>query len=217
MALELMDEHERGESVRAWLRQNGGAIVTGVAIGLGLIFGWQWYQRNKIEHRVLAATQYQDLTEAVERKDAEMVASLSDDLAKNYSDTPYAALGALQLAEVKFAANDLAAATAALEQVAKLSQEPALAAVADLRRARVAVAQGQGEAALKLAEPLAKDAYAGLAHEIRGDALKSLGRDDEARQAYQDALTALDTGAPNRRIVEMKLTDLGGSTAQPEA
>jgi predicted negative regulator of RcsB-dependent stress response len=92
-----------------------------------------------------------------------------------------------------------------------------LTAVADLRRARIAVAQGKGEDALKLIEPLSKEAYAGLALEIRGDALKALGRDDEARQAYQDALTALDTGAPNRRIVEMKLTDLGGSVAQPEA
>jgi predicted negative regulator of RcsB-dependent stress response len=96
MALEMMDEHERGESVRAWLRQNGGAIVTGVAIGLTLIFGWQWYQRSKIEHRVAAATQYQALTDAVERKDAELVASLSEELAKNYADTPYAALAALQ-------------------------------------------------------------------------------------------------------------------------
>ncbi len=57
MALELMDEHERGETVRAWLRQNGGSIVTGIAVGLALIFGWQWYQRSKVEHRVTAATQ----------------------------------------------------------------------------------------------------------------------------------------------------------------
>lgn len=217
MALEMMDEHERGESVRAWLRQNGGAIVTGVAIGLTLIFGWQWYQRSKIEHRVAAATQYQALTDAVERKDAELVVSLSEELAKSYADTPYAALAALQLAESKFAGNDLDATLAALDQVSKLSTEPALTAIADLRRARVAVAQGKSEDALKLIEPLAKDAYAGLALEIRGDALKALGRDEEARQAYQDALTALDTGAPNRRIVEMKLTDLGGSVAQPEA
>jgi predicted negative regulator of RcsB-dependent stress response len=220
MALEMMDEHERGESVRAWLKQNGGSIVTGVAIGLSGIFGWQWYQRSEVEHRVTAATQYQVLTDAVERKEADTVASLSAELSKTYADTPYAALAAMQLAEVKFAAGDLAAAVTALEQAAKHSQDPALTALADLRRARVVLAQGQGDAALKLVESLSKDtqsAYAGLALEVRGDALKALGRDDEARQAYQDALTALDTGAANRRIVEMKLTDLGGSTAQPEA
>ncbi|MCI1709763.1 MAG: tetratricopeptide repeat protein [Chiayiivirga sp.] len=221
MALELMDEHERGETVRAWLRQNGGSIVTGIAVGLALIFGWQWYQRSKVEHRVTAATQYQALTDAVEGKDVESVASLGDELAKNYADTPYAALAALQLAEVKFAAGDLAAAATALEQAGKLSQDPALTSLASVRLARVMLAQGQGEAALKLIEPMAKDsksAYAGLLSELRGDTLKSLGRDEEAKQAYQAALTALDSGAPNRRIVEMKLTDLGGSAAaQPEA
>jgi len=122
---------------------------------------------------------------------------------------------------VKFAAGDLAAAATALEQAGKLSQDPALTSLASVRLARVMLAQGQGEAALKLIEPMAKDsksAYAGLLSELRGDTLKSLGRDEEAKQAYQAALTALDSGAPNRRIVEMKLTDLGGSAAaQPEA
>lgn len=220
MALELMDEHERGESVRAWLRQNGGSIVTGVAIGLSLIFGWQWYQRSKVEHRVTAATQFLALAEAVERKEVDTVASLADELTKNYSDTPYAALSLLHLAEVRFGADDTAAAAKALEQVASLSQDPALTALANLRRARVLLAQGEDETALSLVDPLAKDlkgAYAGLALEVRGDALARLGRDDEARQAYQNALTALDTAAANRRVVEMKLTDLGGSVPKPEA
>lgn len=217
MALEDLDEHERGETVRAWLRQNGGSIVTGVAIGLTLIFGWQWYQRSKVEHRVTAATQYQALSDAVERKEVDTVAAISTELGEKYSDTPYAALGAMQLADAKFAAGDFAAAATALERAERLSQDPALTSLIALRRARVALAQGQGEAALKLVAAEGKGAYAGLVAEIRGDALKALGRDDEARQAYQDALTSLDTGAPNRRIVELKLTDLGGTVAQPEA
>jgi predicted negative regulator of RcsB-dependent stress response len=58
MAIELMDEHEKGEHVRAWLRQNGSAIVTGVALGLAAIFGWQWWQGSQSEHRVTASIQY---------------------------------------------------------------------------------------------------------------------------------------------------------------
>jgi predicted negative regulator of RcsB-dependent stress response len=86
-----------------------------------------------------------------------------------------------------------------------------------LRRARITLAGGDADAALKQAEAIPTTMYEGLAAEVRGDALQALGRTDDARAAYQSALTLLDTGAPNRRIVEMKLADIGGTTEQPEA
>lgn len=218
MALELMDEHEKGERVRAWLRQNGGAIVTGVALGLVLIFGWQWWQRSQVEHRVTAATQYQTLSDALERKENDTVFAIADALAKEYEDTPYAALAALQVADLKLAAGDEAEALNALERVANLAaKDPAMAALANLRRARVLLASGDAQAALALAEALPEKHYAGLAAELRGDALRALERIDDARAAYRDALTELDTGAPTRRIVEMKLSDLGGAPESKEA
>lgn len=217
MALELMDEHEKGEHVRAWLRQNGSAIVTGVAIGLAGIFGWQWYQRTQIEHRVTAATQYQALADAVERKEADTVAALATELGKNYQDTPYAALAALQLADMRAAAGDAKGAIEALQLVSTYSKDPALTGLASLRAARVALSTGDAEGALGHAGKVPAEMYAGFVAEVRGDAMHALDREEEARQAYQDALTALDTGAPNRRLVEMKLADLGGSVAPPEA
>ena len=60
--------------------------------------------------------------------------------------------------------------------------------------------------------------YPSVAAEIRGDAEMALGRRDAARSAYEQALATLDLAAPTRSIVEMKLTDAGGSpTAQPES
>ena len=44
---ELLDEHEQGERVRAWLRENALGIIGGIALGLGLIYGWQWWQRQQ--------------------------------------------------------------------------------------------------------------------------------------------------------------------------
>lgn len=217
MALELMDEHEKGEHVRAWLRQNGSAIVTGVAIGLAGIFGWQWWQRSQVEHRITAATHYEALADAVERKEVDTVASLAAELGKNYRDTPYAVLAAMQLADVRLATDDAKGASEALAQVTELSDDPALAALAKLRSARIALSGGDAEAAIKLIDAVPKDMYTGFAAEVRGDAMRALNRTDEARAAYRDALTALDTGAPNRRIVEMKLADLGGALDAPEA
>ena len=197
MAIELMDEHEKGEHVRAWLRQNGGAIIGGVAIGLGLIFGYQWWERSKIEHKLTAATNFQALADAVEAKDDATANALAKELSEKFGDTAYASLAALRVSGAKLQAGDMSTASGTLEDARKAAEEPALQALIDLRLARI------------------KDAYAGLVAEARGDALYALDRKDDARVAYEDALTALDTGAPNRSLVEMKLADLGAAPAQP--
>ncbi len=50
---------------------------------------------------------------------------------------------------------------------------------------------------------------AALRDELRGDAFAALGRKDEARTAYTDALTNLDANAGNHAFLQMKLDDLG--------
>jgi predicted negative regulator of RcsB-dependent stress response len=217
MAIELLDEHEQGEQVRKWLRDNGTAIIGGIAIGIAMIFGWQWWTRSQAERNVTAAVQYQALVEAAERNDAAAVEQFAATLGEEYEGTPYAFLAALQRAEQAFAAGQPEAAVAALEHARATASDPATRGLVTLRLARARMAQGQAEEALALlgADDLA--AYAGLAGELRGDALLSLGRADEARSAYSDALEALDAGAPSRSLVEMKLADLGGADTAGEA
>ena len=218
MALELMDEHEQGEKVRTWLRQNGGAIIGGVAIGLALIFGYQWWERSKIEHKLTASANFQALNEAVENKDDATANALAAELTEKFSDTPYATLGALRLSGARVQVGNLADAASTLEAARAKADDPSMQALIDLRLARIEIGDGKAEAALTRLGNIKGGAFAGLVAEARGDALFTLGRSADAVTAYQDALTALDTGAPNRMLVEMKLADLGGApTTQPEA
>ncbi|MCX7555393.1 tetratricopeptide repeat protein [Xanthomonadaceae bacterium JHOS43] len=210
-----MDEHEQGELVRSWLRQNGGAIFGGIAIGLAGILGWQWWQNSAAQHRLDASSTYQALESAVERKDTAGIDQLAGELADKFSDTPYGALGLLRLADQKLASGDADAAQGALVDAAKAAQTPALASLANLRLARLQLAAGKAQDALDSLAKVPAGDFAGLAAEVRGDALLALGRKDEAEVAYLDALTTLDTGAPNRLIVEMKLADLGVVAAEP--
>ncbi len=217
MAIDLMDEHEQGERVRAWLRDNGGAIVGGIALGLAGIVGWQWWGQSKVEHRLDAATQYQALIEAVERSDRDASDRIGASLADEFSDTPYAALAALKRAEQFIAAGETAGAVEALEKSIGLARDPALAGLARLRLARLQLGNGQPEPALKALDGVSDEAYAGIASEIRGDALMALGRSDEARAAFAAAAAAYDALSPARRLVELKLTDLGGSVPTAES
>ena len=212
-----MDEHEQSELVRSWLRNNSGALAGGLVVGLAGILGWQWWQHNQAQHRFDAASAYQALQEAAERKDAAVIDQMGAELGSRYANTPYGALGLLRLADQKLAAGDAEAAQSALRDAARAAQDPALVGLAQLRQARIQVEAGKAQDALDSLAKLPADAFAGIAAETRGDALRALGRSEEAQAADQDALSALETGAPNRTIIEMKLADMGVAPATPEA
>jgi len=87
-------------------------------------------------------------------------------------------------------------------ELARLTDSP----VVELSRA-VAVAEEQGpEAALEIVDRLALEGYHYL-HSTRGELLRRLGRTDEAREAFRQALALVDDDA-ERRLLERKLAEL---------
>jgi predicted negative regulator of RcsB-dependent stress response len=213
MSTELMDEHEQAERVRAWLRENGASIVTGIALALGGLFGWQWWQQNQVERVYTAATQYQAMRDAVERQDRDGAEAMAQSLINDFARSPYALFAMLQQADLQIDAGETAAARDTLARAVEQARNPALADLARVRLARVQLADGDAQGALATLDASGSDGFLAVVGELRGDALAVLGRRDEAREAYAAAVAALDEFAPGRRLVEMKLVDAGGSVA----
>ena len=92
MAFEVLDEHEQGELVQKWLRENVLTILVGVGLGLVLIFGWQQWRSHRARHDLEAATQYEVLSTDAEKKDYDAVKQIAAKLKTDYSDTPYAVM-----------------------------------------------------------------------------------------------------------------------------
>lgn len=210
-----MDDHEQGERVREWLRVNGAAITTGIAVGLAGLLGWQWWQHNQSQHRLDAAAMFQSLEQAAEDKDTGTFDQLAGELGAKFKNTPYATMALLRQASEKVGQGDSDAASKALNEAIQSAQSPAMSALARLRLARVQLAAGKAQEALDVIAKIPAGDFSGLVAEVRGDALLALDRRDEAEAAYQDALTHLETGAPNRTLVEMKLADLGVPASEP--
>jgi predicted negative regulator of RcsB-dependent stress response len=53
--------------------------------------------------------------------------------------------------------------------------------------------------------------------EIRGDAQLALGQRDQARDSYNKALLKAEVGTPQRRVLELKLTEAGGTPPKTES
>ncbi len=217
MAIDDQEEYEQGEQVRNWLRSNGGSVVGGIAVGLALIAGWQWWQHKQEMRSQDAAAAYAVLSNAVrDDGDEKRIAAVSNALHADYPKTPYATLAALRIAAYKLDHNDAKGALAMLDGVGTVA-DPALGTLVHLRAARLLLILGRPADALARVQAINDPAYASVAGEIRGDAEHALGHPDAARQAYSDALMHLPAAAPNRDILAMKLADLGGVVPKPEA
>lgn len=203
---DLLDEHEQSERVLQWLRNNGAALFGGILLGLAAIGGWKWWQHREAEQRLTFSTRYQQAVDAIAAKDKQAAAKVAA-----LGDSVYRPLAALQLAKAQVEAGERDAAIATLRGVR--SEDPALQAIVEQRLARLLIDAKQADAALKLVASASTPA----AFEIQGDAQYALGRRDQARAAYEQALTRLDVASPQRRVLELKLTEVGGTPAKPEA
>ncbi|MGJ4801729.1 YfgM family protein [Luteimonas sp. SDU82] len=202
MALdELLDEHEQGERVRNWLKQNSFGLIGGLALGLALIWGGRWWLQEAHDKRVALGESYSAFSASLEAGDREKAGEQTASLA----GTAYAPLAALDLAKAQLEAGQRDEAIATLRGAT--SEEPALTAVIQHRLARLLIDAGKGDEALALLA----DAQDPAALETRGDARHAKGEVDQARQDYEQALRKLDPAAPQRRLLELKLTQAGGS------
>lgn len=214
---EELDEYEQGEKVRRWLRDNGGSLFTGIALGLALIAAYNWWQGRQARVHEEAATQYAALTKAIGDKDAAKVKTFALVLDEKFAESPYTVLAHLRQAQFLQDSGKLDEALAAVRS-APATTEPALAELVRVRHARLLFIAGKHDEALKQLEPLGDTLFPAVRDELRGDILAAQGKRDDARKAYEEALTTLDTAAPTRRLVELKLIEAGGKTpARPEA
>mgnify|MGYP001157479428 FL=1 len=218
MSNHQIDEYELGERVRTWFKENSGSLITGVALGLGCIFAFQWWQGNGDKHKNEAAMQYQAFSEAAEKNDPVKTNVVLALLESKYSDTPYVNLAVLRQAELLQSSGKNAESLKLLERHAALFTEENMKQLYRIRIARLHLVDGKPELALKSVEAIKDSVYAASLEEIRGDAQMALGKRELASQSYVKALTALDEAAPIRSLVELKLIDAGGTVpAKPGA
>lgn len=217
MSNDQIDEYEQGERVRKWLRDNGGAVFGGIALGLAAIAGFQFYQSHLANQRVEASRQFDRFVDAQEAGEAEKAGGLAASLATNFADTPYPALAALRRASVLVAEGKAEEALNALDAAIPGTRDVALAQLMQLRAARAEVLLGRHDAALARLGRVDLQSYRAMREELRGDVLAAQGQRDEARRAYQDALAATDVASPTRVLLELKLADVGGSAQTSEA
>lgn len=214
--IEIYDAHEQGEVVKKWLRENGSAIVMGLVIAFGGLFGYKQWQNWQDNTRQRASSEYEVLDQLLTEGQLDAAMANFQSLQDDYPDSPYTSMAALKMARARIEVNQPDLAIGLLEFVMNNGHPQALAVVARERLARVLLDQDRGDEALQtLAGAQVISGFEARYAETRGDILHSLGRNDEAAVAWLEALAALEAGIGDRDLLVMKLQSIGA--AVPEA
>lgn len=212
-AQQLETPEQELEALKNWWKENGRTLVVGVAIGLGGVFGWTWWQDHLRGQAEEASQIYQRVVEdaGANRHDAVRVQAAA--IVRSYPKTGYAALASLLAAKSAFAENELDDAKRRLEWVINNSDSTSYKDLARLRLARILIAEQRLDEAMDVVRSVEQAAFSARAHEIRGDIHLTEGNTQGAREAYQQALASSAVSGATRSRVQMKLDDLGSSDA----
>jgi predicted negative regulator of RcsB-dependent stress response len=220
MATLDLEEQEQISALQHWWNQNGD-LVTWIAVGVASVVvgyqGWQWYQRSQATQ---ASAAYAAVQTALAERDAKMAREAAGELIEKFGGSAYAGMGALLSARVQVEAGDLKSARAQLAWAAENARDEELRDLARLRLAGVMVDEKSYDEALRLLEKQPQGAFAARFADLRGDIFALQEKRNEAKAAYQTALSLLDgrkqgdgpsaaATAAFREMVQLKLESLG--------
>ena len=209
-----MSDEEQLEKIQAWWQENGRAVIAGVIIAVAGVVGWQQWGAYQERQAEAAANAYMQFVEARESdRDQETVIRRGQRVLDEHGHSLYSAMAGLQLAQVQLGADNVEAAAETLGWVVENAADQGFRDLARLRRAQILYDAERLEDALAALEGAEDGPYDSLFHELRGDIVAAQGDRERARASYQEALADSDIEGFRRRLIEQKLTDVGGEVS----
>ncbi len=214
---DLRTEEEQIEVIKNWWKENGRSTVIGVVAAVVVVFGWKSYQQYEQDTGEKASAIYQNMLQAsgagqgqgLSEEQRMSVRHLAGQLKTDYADLAYADYAAFWLAKDAVEQGDLTLAQKELEWILASKPSPETQRIANLRLARVILAQGNAEQALATLDAAKGQGFDLSYLEVRGDILLELGRVEEARASYQKAVAA--AAGAQTPVLTLKLEDLAAA------
>mgnify|MGYP001631047884 CR=1 FL=1 len=212
MAYDL-EEQEQLESIKSWWKKHGNGITWVVIVALGCYAAyafWGYYQRKQAAQ---ASQLYYEMQNAVLADDTERVQRVAKDTQEKFGGTAYAPMVSLVAAKVAYEAKDTETAKAQLKWIVDNSKQEGYKAIARIRLAGIYLDEKAYDEGMKLLDGAFPESFESLAEDRRGDFFVAQNKLDEAKSAYQAALDKAAPDDPGRQLIQLKLEEIGVSTA----
>jgi predicted negative regulator of RcsB-dependent stress response len=213
----LLSEREQWDAVKRWLRENGPAILAGIAVAALGLGGYRWWQARENNSDLAAGATYIQMENAFAQGNRTEAFILLGILERTYPSSPYADQAKLASARAFVEDGELPRAADELRDVMLHSHDSILSLIARQRLARVQIAQQQSAAALATLNGANPGALAPQYAEARGDAYYAMGEKSDALAQYRLARAKDKTGATDSGLLDLKISDLAADVASPAA
>ncbi|MCK5726210.1 MAG: tetratricopeptide repeat protein [Thiotrichaceae bacterium] len=200
---ELKTDTEKAEEIKRWWKENGISVIVGSALAISAVLGWQKWQAYQVESAQNSSAAYAQHI----KKEASSTSKEFSALKKATSSSPYAALAALDAAKQASEQGDNKTAITELKWAISQGGDKILVEVANIRLARIYIADKQYDLAKTTLNQGYSTAYASLIEELKGDLYRAQNKSKEAAEAYTKAIQ-LSKGQPPRYL-QMKLDNIG--------
>lgn len=206
-------EQEQIEELKNFWTEYGKPIFIGILLAITVVAVWKFWENRQLTTKMKEAQNYQMLVIAMSQpidqvKEADLV-SIADQLQEANPNSYYAQYAKFYLAKVAVHQGKLEDAAKSLQVVLDKPADKVLEELARQRLAQVLAAQDKMDEALKLLDAPVAKAFTASRQELKGDLLLKQGNTEQARTAYQEALTAAETAkSANLVIIKLKLNDL---------
>jgi predicted negative regulator of RcsB-dependent stress response len=207
MALDL-EEQEQVDELKALWKKYGTYITRGVItffVLYGLFQGWGYYQTKQSQG---ASELYQSIV-VMDEKNTKDILEKSQKLMDDYSGTPYAGRAAILFAKASYLEGNKDKSKEKLEWASSHAKESATESIALIQLGQILVEEKKYEDALKRANEVDNEGYLGLSNDLKGDILNAMGKKEEAKKAYLEALKRFGPKDPYAKFTQEKLESLG--------
>ena len=216
MPLDL-EEQEQLDQLKAFWHKYRNLITTVVTVVLFAYVAYSGYQWWRNSQAASAAQLYETMITAISKGDKDQTLRAADDLQKQFSGTPYAAMSSLIAAKISSDAGDFSRATDYLRWAAKNSSDKGYLALAKVRLVAQLIELGSEKDFAEADAVLNEKPVSGfeaLWLERRGDWYLAQKKNADARKSYEAAWKQLNQAKEfpeeARRLLKVKLDAVGG-------
>ena len=207
MALDL-EEQEQVDELKALWKKYGHYITRGAIaffVLYGLFQGWGYYQNKQ---SLSASELYQSIV-VLDEKNTKEIIEKSQRLIDDYSGTPYAGRAAILFAKASYQEGHKDKAKEKLEWASRHAKESATESIALIQLGQILLEEKKYDEALKKANAVDNEGYLGLSNDLKGDVLNAMGKKEDAKKAYLEALKRFGPKDAYARFTQEKLESLG--------